>query len=206
MHLSRGNLDEVSEQVDRCYRRSIFLHFYFYPNSWVCYRLCGHGWLCVLWVIQMAANKHSDERLRLIKLIHVGRRELNMDEESYRLMLANIPELEGATSSANLSVPKLKVVLELLKQKGFKVVPKAGKSAVLTRKTNIKQANDPQSKLIRHLWLELHNKGAVRDPSEAALNRFVLKRVQVEALQWLSTAQASQVIEHLKQWLKRADK
>jgi phage gp16-like protein len=152
------------------------------------------------------AAKKVDERLRLIKLIHVGRRELSMDDESYRLMLANIPELEGATSSKDLSVPKLKIVLELLKKKGFKVVPKAGKSASLPRKTTTKLADDPQSKLIRHLWLELHNVGAVRDSSEVALNRFVLNRVRVEALQWLSTAQASQVIEHLKQWLKRAEK
>lgn len=150
-------------------------------------------------------TKIESERLRLIKLIHVGRRELSMDDESYRLMLANIPELEGATSSKDLSVPKLKIVLELLKKKGFKVAPKAGKSASSPRKTTGKLADDPQSKLIRHLWLELHNVGAVRDPSEVALNRFVLNRVQVEALQWLSTAQASQVIEHLKQWLKRTE-
>jgi phage gp16-like protein len=153
-----------------------------------------------------APAKKSDERLRLIKLIHVGRRELSMDDESYRLMLANIPELEGATSSKDLSVPKLKTVLELLKKKGFKVVPKAGKSASSPRKTAAKLADDPQSKLIRHLWLALHDAGAVRDSSEAALNRFVLNRVRVEALQWLSTAQASQVIEHLKQWLKRTEK
>lgn len=152
------------------------------------------------------AAKKSDERLRLIKLIHVGRRELSMDDESYRLMLANIPELEGATSSKDLSVPKLKIVLELLKKKGFKVVPKAGKSASSPRKTAAKLADDPQSKLIRHLWLELHNVGAVRDSSEAALNRFVKNQVKVEALQWLSTAQASKVIENLKQWLKRTEK
>jgi phage gp16-like protein len=152
----------------------------------------------------MAAIK-TDERARLIKLIHVGRRELAMDDESYRAMLANTPALEGATSSKDLSVPKLKVVLELLKNKGFKVVPKAKKAGQNGRKTDVKMADDAQSKLIRHLWLELHSKGAVRDPSEVALNRFVLNRVQVEALQWLNTAQASKVIEHLKKWLKRVN-
>jgi phage gp16-like protein len=162
----------------------------------------------------MAAIK-QDERSRLIKLIHVGRRELGMDDESYRAMLSNIPRLEGATSSKDLSVPNLKVVLEVLKSKGFKVVPNPKKAAITTQnskkatittsKTDKKMADDAQSKLIRHLWLELHNKGAVRDPSETALTRFVANRVQVEALQWLSTAQASRVIEHLKKWLKRAN-
>lgn len=152
----------------------------------------------------MAAIK-QDERNRLIKLIHVGRRELGMDDESYRAMLSNIPRLEGATSSKDLSVPNLKVVLEVLKSKGFKVVPNPKKATKTTPKTVKKMADDAQSKLIRHLWLELHNKGAVRDPSETALTRFVANRVQVEALQWLSTAQASRVIEHLKKWLKRAN-
>ena len=152
----------------------------------------------------MAAIK-QDERNRLIKLIHVGRRELGMDDESYRAMLSNIPRLEGATSSKDLSVPNLKVVLEVLKSKGFKVVPNPKKAAKTAPKTDKKMADDAQSKMIRHLWLELHNKGAVRDPSETALTRFVANRVQVEALQWLSTAQASRVIEHLKKWLKRAN-
>lgn len=151
------------------------------------------------------ASKIELERLRLIKLIHVGRRELAMDDESYRAMLANMPQLEGVTSSKDLSVPKLKVVLELLKAKGFRVVPKAKKTGAIARKTDLKQADDAQSRLIRHLWLELHNIGAVRDPSEVALSRYVFRIAQVNALQWLDSAQASKVIESLKKWLKRVE-
>jgi len=149
------------------------------------------------------AAKHEAERLRLIKLIHVGRRELNMDEESYRAMLSNMPELEGATSTAKLSVPKLKLVLELLKTKGFKVTPKAKNSVKKPRKIDLKQADDAQSRLIRHLWLELHTIGAVRDSSEVALSRYVFRITQVNALQWLDSNQASRVIESLKKWHKR---
>lgn len=142
------------------------------------------------------ATKIELERLRLIKLIHVGRRELHMDDESYRAMLANIPQLEGARSSKDLSVPKLKVVLELLKAKGFRVVPKA-------KKQQGKMAGDPQSRMIRHLWLSLHTAGKVRDSSEQALAKYVARLTKVDQLQWLDGHQASVVIESLKQWLAR---
>ena len=143
----------------------------------------------------MKTAPSNPNRLRLIKLIHVARRELRMDADTYRLMLAGMKGLGGATSTAELSVPNLLSVLEQLKQKGFKVRPnKAGKRPL---------ADDDQSKKIRSLWLALHDLGEVRDSSEAALAKFVLSMTRVSALQWLSTAQASRVIENLKQWQYR---
>lgn len=142
------------------------------------------------------AKQSTDMRTRLIRLIHVARRELGMQEDDYRAMMANIPQLEGATSSAGLSIPKLKLVLETLKRKGFKVVPKS-------KKPQGKLADDPQSKLIRHLWLSLHSAGKVRDPSEQALAKYVARLTKVDQLQWLDGKQAATVIESLKSWLER---
>lgn len=140
--------------------------------------------------------KSHDRRTQLIRLIHVARRELGMQEDDYRAMLANIPQLEGATSSAKLSIPKLSLVLETLKAKGFKVAPKRNAQ---TRKL----ADDPQSRLIRHFWLSLHTDGKVRDPSEQALAKYVARLTKVDQLQWLDGKQATVVIESLKQWLER---
>lgn len=143
----------------------------------------------------MKAAPSSPNRLRLIKLIHVARRELRMDDDTYRLLLAGMRELDGATSTADLSVPNLIKVLEQLKLRGFKVRPNKEQKRPL--------ADDVQSKKIRSLWLELHELGAVRDSSEAALAKFVQGMTRVSALQWLNTAQASRVIENLKQWMGR---
>ncbi|WP_218244069.1 gp16 family protein [Pseudomonas sp. Irchel s3h14] len=139
----------------------------------------------------------NPNRLPLIKLIHVARRELRMDDDTYRLMLAGMTGLDGATSTADLSVPNLLRVLEQLKLRGFKVRPSKGGKRPL--------ADDEQSKKIRSMWLTLHGLGAVRDSSEQALAQFVLKTTRVAALQWLSGAQASRVIEHLKQWQRRVE-
>lgn len=136
-------------------------------------------------------------RLSLIKLIHVARRELRMDDDTFRLMLASMKGLDGATSSADLSVPNLHRVLEQLKQRGFTVRPKKAQQRP--------KADDAQSRKIRSLWLTLHSLNAVRDPSEEALAKFVLNMTGVNALQWLKGSQASRVIENLKQWQQRIE-
>lgn len=145
----------------------------------------------------MNTAQSAPNRLRLIKLIHIARRELQLDEETYRLMLSSMPGLDGATSTASLSVPNLVQVLEQLKRKGFRVRPTAtGKRP---------RAADGRSRKIRSLWLSLRDAGALRDPSEEALVKFVKGVTGAAALQWLTKAQASLVIEQLKQWLQRVE-
>lgn len=131
------------------------------------------------------------DRKQLIQLIHVAKSKLALDEETYRAMLLRIG---GKNSSAELSVPKLVLVLEYLKNSGF---------TVNSKKSTRLESGDPQSRMIRGLWLQLANMGVVRNASEAALAAFVERMTKVAALQWLSTAQASHMIEHLKEWRQR---
>lgn len=150
------------------------------------------------------ATAKTDPRTRLIRLIHVARRELQMDDDSYRQMLSNIPALGGRTSSADLGLKGLELVMAQLKAKGFVVrakVSKAPKKSIAQQSRSL--ADDAQSKKIRSLWLELHDAGVVRDPSESALANYVCRVAKIEALQWLNTSQASNVIETLKKWLHR---
>ncbi|STZ83109.1 phage associated protein [Bergeriella denitrificans] len=60
-----------------------------------------------------------------------------------------------------------------------------------------------QVKKIRALWLELHRLGAVRNPSELALAKFVKRMTGVDYQGWLDVDNASKVIEHLKKWVLR---
>jgi len=53
------------------------------------------------------------------------------------------------------------------------------------------------------LWLELHAADKVRNPSEESLCAYVKRMTNIDALQWLDTAQASGVIEALKKWQAR---
>jgi len=143
---------------------------------------------------KMNAPKMKQDRQRLIKLIHVAKRDIALDDDSYRAILQRIG---SKASAADLTVPELEKVLEHMKRSGFKV---------RSKKSDRPQASDDQSKMIRGLWLELAGMEVVRNSSEAALGAFVKRMTKVDTLQWLSTEQASQVIEHLKEWRERVTK
>ena len=134
-----------------------------------------------------------NKRTKLIQLIHVGKTQLGLDDDLYREVLENCT---GKTSSKLLNIKQLEAVLERMKRLGFQVESKD--------KTGVKNlASDAQSKLIRHLWLQLHEAGQVRNSSEKALAKFVENKVGVSALQFLSTKNADMIITHLRQWCKR---
>lgn len=134
-----------------------------------------------------------NKKANLIKLIHVAKTKLQLDDELYRDILESTT---GKTSSKLLTPAQLEAVLDRLKQLGFEVESKD--------KTGVKNlASDAQSKLIRHLWLQLYEAGQVRNGSEQALAKFVEKRVGVSALQFLSSQSADMIINHLRQWCKR---
>jgi phage gp16-like protein len=97
-----------------------------------------------------------------------------------------------------MSVPELEKVLHRLKRAGFKV-----RSKKPAAKSSRPLADDPQSKKIRSLWLSLHEAGAVKNPSEAALAAYVKRITGIDALQWINNEQAALVIETLKQWKRR---
>lgn len=130
-----------------------------------------------------------------IKLIHVGKRDLGLDDESYRAMLEG---LTGKSSSKDMEPRELDQVIDRMVSLGFE--PRAGRNGKPARKL----ADDPQSKMIRALWLKLADMGEVRNPSEDALNAFVRRQTSRDRLEWINTTQASNVIEALKAWVVRA--
>ena len=133
-----------------------------------------------------------NKKLNLIKLIHVAKTKLGLDDDVYRDILESTT---GKTSSKLLTPAQLEAVLDRLKQLGFEVE---------SNKTGVKNlASDAQSKLIRHLWLQLYHAGQVKNGIEKALAKFIENRVKVSALQFLSTESADMVINHLRQWCKR---
>lgn len=139
-----------------------------------------------------ANNTKGLNRQKLIQLIHIAKSQLHLDDDTYRASLIHIT---GKNSTKAMTIPELNKVLDDFKTKGFKVAPQqAGK---------LKKADDDQAKLIRHLWLSLHDLGEVRDPRESALANYVKRQTGISALQWLTMQQASTVIESLKKWEMR---
>ena len=141
----------------------------------------------------------AQKKRRLIKLIHVAKGQLMLADGDYRALLANASC--GKTSSTKLSVDELDTVLRQLKARGFVVTTKAqaahGKADI-----PVHDGRD-QIEMIRGLWLELHRLGAVRDPSERALAKFVQRHTGIAYQGWLGIDNAIKIIEHLKKWNQR---
>ena len=130
--------------------------------------------------------------------IHIGKADLKLDDDTYRDILREAGKVESA---ADLDWKGRAAVLARFKELGWKAT--AAKKATRPGKPNRPLADDAQSKMIRGLWIELHQLGAVRDSSEEALAKFAKRHTRVDTLQWASAENASKVIEALKDWRDR---
>lgn len=137
----------------------------------------------------------SDIRNRELAQIHIAKQQLGLDDDTYRNLLWTVARVGSA---AELDWAGRKTVLDHFKSRGWTKRP--ARKATQSRSL----AEDPQSKMIRALWLSLHEKGIVRDPSERALSAYIKRITRRDALQWLNIKEAAHVIETLKKWLDRA--
>ena len=147
----------------------------------------------------------AQKKQRLIRLIHVAKTQLMMDDGEYRVLLANLSC--GKTSSTKLSVEELELAVRAMKMRGFVITTKA-QAASSEPDLPVHMPNrmmEAQVKKIRALWLELHHLGAVRSPSELSLARFVKRMTGIDYHGWLGTDDAIRVIEHLKKWKVRVE-
>jgi phage gp16-like protein len=143
----------------------------------------------------------TDNRKNYYTLLQVGKAELGWDDEFYYgiwLPMQGATLKDGRYSATTMSIGQLCQAVEVMKAQGFKVKHRKDTS-------KRKLAEDAQSKKIRALWLEMHGQGIVRNPSEASMAAYVKRLTGVDALQWLTTEQASGVIEALKKWQKRVN-
>lgn len=140
--------------------------------------------------------QRQQRRARIAK-IKIAQKQLGLDEEAYRDLLARITR---KSSASLLEIAELDRVLNEMRRLGFRdqAPARAGERPM---------AEDRQSKLIRSLWLQLHQAGKVSDPSESALAHWAKGQLNsssgIEALQWLSVLQKSRLIESLKSWIER---
>ncbi|HFG1901511.1 gp16 family protein [Vibrio cholerae] len=146
-------------------------------------------------------------RNALIKLIHIGKREMGLDEETYRAMLGGIT---NKTSCAQLSDRELETVFNTMQDKGFKPRlngnPKVFKRRQIPKSGRAKHAEIDK---IRAIWLEMARHGFVKDKSEAALDAYVRRMSNrrsnqgVDHVAWCTAELAYQVLEALKSWHRR---
>jgi len=140
-------------------------------------------------------NQMSTVRNTQIAKIKIAKKDLGMDDETYRDMLELVT---GKRSAADLDFSQRNAVLHHLEIKlGWK--PKRKKVGPKKRRVT------SQADKIRALWIELHELGIVRDKSESALMTYVRRMTngKYAAPQFCDAATASRMIETLKKWKHR---
>jgi phage gp16-like protein len=130
----------------------------------------------------------------LLRLLHVGRRELGLEEDDWRAILRRVA---GQDSLRAMSDGQRQAVLDELKRLGFR--PRAGRD-----KRRHPPSAKPYVRLVHALWRSCHRLGVVEDGSRGALRafckRFIAHGNDAVAVDpdLLSYDQARPVIEALK--------
>lgn len=141
---------------------------------------------------------------QLIRLIHIAKGQLKIDDETYR---AKLEALTGKTSCADMTIGMLNAVYQSFKDAGFKrkFNKKTGGARVNPNaRGESKAAEIP---VIRAVWTTMHAQGFVKNGAEASLNGYVQRMTArlnggagVAEVGWLDGRLAAQVLETLKNW------
>ncbi len=137
-------------------------------------------------------TKSSAISVKQLKLLHVAKRELNLEDEDYRAILARYGRVD---SSSDLDGRGFNAVMKYFTALGFR--------STWTKRTygeRAGMASPAQVDLIRSLWRDFSGK---EDPSDMALHAWLDKHHHVTALRFVNTEKASKVIHSLKAMVHR---
>lgn len=128
-----------------------------------------------------------------IKLLHVAKGKLRIDDDTYRQVLVRIA---GVTTSKDLDREGFEAVMGFFEHLGFKPIdntaPRYGERPGM--------ASFAQIELIRDLWREIHRDRACDDE---ALAGWLRKYQKVDSLRCLTADGARKVITAFKAWKAR---
>lgn len=123
--------------------------------------------------------------------IHVAKKQLGLDDETYRAVLVRVT---GKDSAGKMSEAERQRVVEELRGRGF---AKASNPAQ-------KGLQGPFAKKLQALWISAWNLGLVRDRRDAALLAFVERQTGISHTRFLiDAADARKAVEALKGWMAR---
>lgn len=129
--------------------------------------------------------------MNALAMIHVAKRDLGLDDDTYRAVLVRVT---GKESAKVMSEAERRGVVEEMKRLGFKPASKGGRKGL----------SGPYAKKAQALWIALWNLGAVRSRDDAALLAFVERQTGLKRTEWVrDAAQGRAVIESLKAWCAR---
>lgn len=142
---------------------------------------------------QSAPFDAGDQRRRsLLGMVHVAKKQLELNEDEYRLILITATR---KWSAGEMTEGELGDVITAMKERGF--------VAFRSKRPGPKPADHPVARKARALWISLHQLGAIENPSESALEAFARRQLKCDRLQWANQRLADALIEALKAMAER---
>lgn len=119
--------------------------------------------------------------------IHVAKKQLGLDDDTYRAALVSIT---GKDSAKDMTEAERNKVVVVLRDRGFKQAEKG--------------LQGPFAKKLQALWIDAWNLGIVRDRSDSAMLAFIKRQTGVDHTRFLiDAADARKAVEALKGWMAR---
>lgn len=149
----------------------------------------------------------KDNRKAALAQIHIAKKQLGMDEDTYR---ENLHQVTGKRSCSDMHISELYRVIAHMEKCGFKRKKPAGKKQQYSPK-----ASGQYIDVMRAIWIQMHQCGMIEDGSETALERWAKRQssqlnngIGIEKLDWLEREPeiVAKVLESLKQWCKRVNR
>lgn len=130
-----------------------------------------------------------------IAAIHVAKKQLGLDDDTYRAKLTNIT---GKASAKDMSEAERQKVLTVFRSEGFAPAPAA------RRPDGRQKLTGSFAKKLQALWIAGWNLGVVENRDDAALLAFVKRQTGLDHVRFLHHAEDGRAaIEALKAWLHR---
>jgi hypothetical protein len=130
-----------------------------------------------------------------IAAIHVAKKSLGLDEDTYR---AKLELITGKQSTKDMTEAERQKVLTVFRNEGF------APAAPSRRADGRMKLAGPYAKKLQALWIAGWNLGIFENRDDAALEAFVRRQTGIEKERWLRYAEdANKVIEGLKAILAR---
>lgn len=150
-----------------------------------------------------------DPRRSDLAKIHIARKDLRLDDDTYRDIIRRVGGAESGSSSELTATGRARILAHFQargwKPKRARRQPAAAKSALM--------ATDPQIRMIRGIWIRLANAGVVKARDEAGLRAWIKAATRRDhpakagyhAVEFIPRDVARDVIEQLKRWAARCD-
>lgn len=128
-----------------------------------------------------------------IAAIHVAKKQLGLDEDTYR---AKLQIITGKSSVKDMTEEERQRVISAFRQNGFKPVER--------RQDGRQKLSGQFAKKLQALWIGGYNLGVVENRDDSAMLAFVKRQTGLDHTRFLHYANdARKAIESLKAWLRR---